>query len=78
MGYEIIVRESLSEESLSRLKIMDKKVYPMQFDEVEELVDFIRSKGKNAFVFVKPDKVELVLIDPSKDYRHRDHPDLNF
>ena len=76
MGYEMTIRKCFADERMFWAKIKDVTTFSAKFDEVEELIDFVRDHGCNAWIQVKPDGVELIIIDPTKDLRHRDHPDL--
>ena len=76
MGTEILIREILMNQKAFNTNTVDKKVYLWKFDEIEELIDFVRNRGKNAWIVVEPNKIELLLVDPSKDLRDEGHPDL--
>ena len=76
MCTEILIREILMSQKAFTANTIDKKVYLWKFDEIGELIDFVRDRGKNAWIIVKPNKIELLLVDPSKDLRDEGHPDL--
>lgn len=76
MGYEMTIRKCIADNRVFWSKIKDITTFSAKFDDVEELIDFVRDHGRNAWIQVKPNGVELIIIDPAKDLREKGHPDL--
>jgi len=67
MGIEMNIREVKMSRRSFIDEVLNKRTYTMKFDDIEELTDFIKSKGNNGIIEVRPDGIYLLVIDPSKD-----------